>query len=400
VTEIATSAAPHPFADPHGWCRDTVDPNLVQHGPPVRVPEPSGRTVWLVTRYDEVRFVLGDPRFGREPMLQFESPKACPGFYSRATILSTCGPKDHTRLRRVFNDGLNTTGAAEWRPLAESLVDNYLDRISKAGSSADLVGQFFDPLLLELLSEIIGVPVADRHRLHRWAAVFHSTVASSDQYEAGMVQTEEYFDDLVRQRRQHPAADLISHGLDVANQRGDVTDWDVASLVAGIFSTGIPALSGQLQISTYMLLRRPEVVSILREQPQLLGRAVSELLRYTPLIVGPLRARYVLQDVEVGGVVLRQGDLVLPSVGAANLDPHAFPNPYDFDIMRDRSPILAFGFGLHFCQAAQFVRMMLTTVVSALTTRFPGIRITVSDEALRWDPERRTRGFYEMPVSW
>lgn len=401
MTDTAPMTRPHPYSDPNGWCGDVADPQLTQHGPPVRVPEPNGAAAWLVTRYPDVRTVLSDRRFGRAPTARMEPPRVSPARFCRATMLTTAEPPEHTRLRRLFNDAFTAAQAERWQPRAQQLLDTNLDRIAETGSTADLVRQVFDPFTVTLLAEIIGVPNLDRAQLVALSGALHATNLSAKRFHDQIDAVAQQFDDLVARRRQTPADDAISHALQLRDTRGDdTTDADIASMGAGMFATGVFALTGQLQISTHALLSHPAEAARLRAQPRLLPRAVNELLRYAPLIIGPLRPRYVVHDIEVGGQMLRAGELAAASSSAANFDPTFFPDPYRLDVTRQSAPILTFGFGIHFCQATSLARMALSTVVSTLTKRFPNLRLAVPNERLRWVQARRLRSFEQLPVTW
>jgi len=393
---------PYPYGDPRGWCKDVADPHLVQHGAPTGMPEPNGTTAWLVTRYTDVRMALSDRRFGRAPATKLAPPRVNPARYCRATLLPASDPPEHTRLRRLFNDPFTSARVERWRERVQQLADAHFGEIASAGFTGDLVRHVYDPLALALLGDVMGIPSADRAELLTLSSALHATEMTAEDFHNQMDATARYFDGLVAWRRQHPGDDVVTEALHNRTARGDdiSSDADIASMAAGMFATGVAALSGQLQISTQALLRHPQQWARLRAEPELLPFAVDEVLRYAPLIIGPLRARYVREDVDLGGRRLRAGDLVAASSSAANVDPHAFPDPYRLDISRRGLPILAFAFGIHFCQAASFVRMAMGAVLSSLVAHFTDLHLAVPDEQLRWNRGRRLRSFRELPVRW
>jgi len=401
MTNTKPTIQPHPYSDPSGWCAAIADPQLTQHGPPVRVPNPNGATSWLVTRYGDVRTVLSDRRFGRAPTARLQPPQVCPARLSRVTQLATFDPPEHGRLRGLVSEAFSVARSAAWRTRVQRLLDNRLDRLVADGISADLVRQVIDPLSLALLAEAFGIPVADRSRVVGWSRAHHSTAMPVGEFHDKMDALTSYFDALVARRRRRPADDVISQALHLRDLRGqEITDDEIAAICAGVFATGFFALTGQCQISVHALLTHPDELAELRANPELLPGAVEELLRYAPLIKGPLRVRYVFEDLDVGGRMIHAGDLVAPSVSAAGFDPEVFSDPYRLDICRRPVPNLAFGFGTHYCLAAPLGRIVLTAIVSSLIERFPQLRLAVTDEALRWVFDWRLRRLERLPVSW
>lgn len=396
-----TAVPGHPYGDPDGWCRDVADPYLNHHGPPTRIQSPYGRDGWIVTRLDDVRLVLGDRRFSNALAAKLDIPRTAPVTLSRLAMILGVDPPEHTYLRRVFNDGYSAARVRRWQPWVKQQAHSRIARLVAAGQSADLARDLFDPLSLDLSGEVLGIPSTDRSRLAGWGGAHHSSSLPPAEFNRRVSAAGDYMDDLVRHRRQHPGDDLISEVVQARDHRGDpTTDSDIASLALGLFTTGAGLLTAQLQISTHALLSHPQELAKLRSHPELMPRAVDELLRYTPIIIGPMRARCVVEDVEVGGVQLRAGELVLPAIAAAGFDPSVIADPYRLDLSRRRVPALTFGFGAHFCQGIHLARMVMNTVLTSLLEGLPDLRVAVPDEQLRWQKGRRIRSFEELPVSW
>lgn len=396
----ATALSGHPYGDPNGWCRDVADPFLTRHGPPVRTRLRYGGEGWMVTRLNDVRLVLFDRRFSSALAAAKDTPRVTTVAFTRVNRVAQLDPPEHTRLRRLFNNPFSAPRVRALQPWVEQYVADRISQIMAAGPPADLIRDLFDPVTLHLVSDIMGVGLEDRHRVRLQATVHQTMAMSRAETEELVRKAGSYFDDLVQQRRRHPGDDAISEALQIRGDRGDApTDADVASLAMGLFTTGVEALSAQLQIGTHALLSHPEEMARLRTHPELMPNAVEEIIRYTPFLVGGSRARCAAEDVEVGGVLLRAGDFVLPNVSATNFDPDVVPDPYRLDLSRPRLPSIPFGFGAHFCQAAQLCRMVMSTVLSVLVQRPPDLRMAVPDTQLRWR-KSRIRAFEELPVSW
>jgi len=390
----------HPYADPKGWCGERADPFLNRIGPPVRVQLPYGEEGWMVTRFADVRFIFSDRRFGHSLQTGRDIPRVVVVPSSRLTLIARSDPPEHNRLRRLFNDSFTTARSQRRRPLVEQLALAGIDRLIANGPPGDLVRDLFDPVALAVVGDVMGVPEQDRQLIRTWTRVHQGTAVTPAEFEQNVANACAYFEDLVRLRLEHSGDDAISDALRIRAKCGDSrSDADVASLAAALFTTGVESISGQLQTSTHSLLTHPIEFTRLRDHRELLPRAVEELCRYAPLVVGGARARRVIEDVEVGGVLLRAGDSVVPHAGAAGFDPEAFPDPYRLDISRPPGPTLIFGFGAHYCQAAQFSRMVLAAVLPLLTERLPDLRMAVPNEHLRWQ-KSRVRGFEALPVSW
>lgn len=393
-------ASGHPYGDPQGWCRDVADPCLNNHGPPVRTRLPYGHEGWMVTRFKDVRFVLSDRRFSHALAAKNDMPRLTPAPSSRASLVSRVDPPEHTQMRRLFNTAFGPAQARGWQPWVKRHADARIDQIIATGPPADLARDLFDPVALNLIGEVMGVPARDRSRLQSWATAHQSTTVSCTDVEQSIGAACAYFDELVRNRHRQPGDDIISEALQIRDGRGyPITDTEVASLATGLFATGFETTTGQLQVSTHALLSHPDQMATLRAHPELMPQAIEELIRYAPILAGPARARCAVEDVEISDVLVQAGELVLPNIAAAGFDPTIIANPYQLDISRQPVPSLIFGFGSYFCQGAQLARTAMSAVLLSLIEHFPHLRVAVPNEQLRWR-KSRLRSLEELPVAW
>ena len=234
-----------------------------------------------------------------------------------------------------------------------------------------------------MICDLLGVPYADRDRFRAWVddAAFSADDAAS---EAGLVALLGYGMELVTAKRQHPDDDVISRLCDEPG----LTDPEIAMLAMQLLFAGHETTMMQIWLESTLLLTKPDEWQALLADPDLIPKAIEELLRVTmPGGVGV--PRYARDDIEVDGVTIHAGDLVLLDPGAANHDPATFPDPDRLDIHRTGAPHVGFGYGLHYCIGAALARMELKIVLTQLIPRFPTMRLTVDAATL-------TAGFHSL----
>jgi cytochrome P450 len=208
-----------------------------------------------------------------------------------------------------------------------------------------------------------------------------------------------YLAELVALRLEHPSDDLIG-ALVRERVGGDrVSDDELNNLLRVLLAAGHETTASQIPNFVFLLLSSGDYARLAAE-PALIPTAVEELLRYVPLLVQGSMTRFVLEEVELGGVRLRPGEQVLVELAAANRDPVVFTDPETFDITRADNPHVAFGYGLHHCVGAALARMELQVALTALTTRLPGLRLAVPADQVSWHIDRFVRRPKELPVTW
>jgi cytochrome P450 len=363
---------------------------------PVRMPG-YGRA-WIVTRYADVRTVLTDPRLAKDV---HRWPDGCRSRPSEATGVYAhmlhADPPDHTRLRRLVQK-VFTPRLAALRPRAEEIAAGLLQEMAAArGDVIDLLGAYARPLPIEVLCELLGIPVADR----AWIAA--TVTAYDERAEQQRVERElaAYFTELIAARRAEPGDDLVS-ALVVAlgNADGAADRLTAKELLATVFllvMAGFDTTVNLIASGTLALLTHPGEKTRLRQDPSLLPAAVEELLRFTNP-VNHANDRFTIEDVPVGDVVIPAGEWVLPATSSANRDPARFPDPDRLDLDRDTSGHLAFGHGVHYCLGAPLARMEAEVALGALLARFPRISPAVPPEELRWRPVSLMNGLESLPV--
>ncbi|MFJ4183686.1 cytochrome P450 [Kitasatospora sp. NPDC089509] len=369
-----------------------------------RVRTFAGHPAWLVTRRADVVRMLSDDRFGRA----HPDPPSAPVLSATGQFYGPQGT-DHERLeeefrilRRVTANSLSVRRVRRLRPRIEALAAHRIDRLVAAGPPADLHALLAEPLPVDVVCELLGVPVTDRAEFQAWTAdVVY--LAEPERVWTALGRLNDYVRALMERKRAAPAADALTdlvraqdEGLIDANL---AVLWAVALLFAGHVTTVTRIGTGVLQ-----LLARPEQLRAVAADPGRLAATVEELLRVGQPDLG-LVWRWAVVDVDTADGRIAAGDLVLFANGPACLDPTAYPDPDRFDPDRfvgDRPPPphTAFGAGPHLCVGASLARLELEVVFEQLFRRLPGLRLAVPEAELRWRESQLTGGLAELPVTW
>ncbi|MCF3131654.1 cytochrome P450 [Streptomyces olivochromogenes] len=391
-----------PVADLPGLDPDPFLDEVLREEPITRIKLPYGDgDAWLVTRYEDVRFVTADPRFSREQLLGRSVTSMRPEPVASQTAgLQYIDPPRHNRLRRVVARAFTGRSMQRLRPLAEGRAAELLDVMEAAGAPADLMEHLHGPFPIAVVRDFLGVEESD---WHRWAQTGEALLsAGSDAQGRGKEasqNTRARIVELLERRRQEPREDLAGV-LAQAVEAGEITDDEAISLATAIQVSGGHAVRNNSGSMMYALLTHPEQMDRLRREPELLPKAVDELFRYVPHRNGVGIPRVATEDVEVGGRLIRAGDVVYNAYVAANRDPEAFAEPDALDFDRETNAHLAFGHGPHHCLAAIMARMEAEVMISALLTRFPDLRLAVPPAEVAFQRQGLIRGPKTLPVIW
>ncbi|MCP2260143.1 Cytochrome P450 [Streptoalloteichus tenebrarius] len=365
-----------------------------------RVQLPYGRDCWLATRYEDAKIVLGDPRFSRAAAVGPDVPRPNPEQPGEGGILML-DPPEHTRIRGVASRAFTARRVERMREHTREIVERLVDEMVERGAPADLVEHVALPLPVMVISEMLGVPYSDRDDFQRWSNAFLSTslLPPETVIEYGKA-LRDYMTGLVEQRRAAPTDDLLSAMLRASDEEERITQDELVNLAIAILVAGHETTATQLPNFVYVLDRERDQWDLLLERPDLVPRAVEELVRWVPLGVSSAFPRYAREDVEVGGVLVRAGEPVLASVASANRDRRVFADPDRLDILREDNPHIGFGHGPHHCLGAQLARMELQEGLRALLRKVPTLRVAVGEDELDWKDGMFVRGFRTLPVTW
>jgi hypothetical protein len=377
------------MADPHG-----VFGKLRDEAPLWRGRTMAGEPVWYVMGAAEVRAVLGDTRFVVTPV----SP--APGAENvRGQLLANMGvpPElakylqdllpdaegaEHARLRKLVSRAFTVRRVSQLRPRVEEITNSLLDDIEAAGRGpVDLLKKFAYPLPSTVISELIGVPEADRAAWQEWADVL--AVLDQGQYAAALGAMVDKITELVSQHRAEPADDLISSLLQVHENDGDrLSEFDLVKLVITLVNTGYETTAHLIGNGAAALIRHPEQLETVQRDPDLWPLAVHELVRLW-LPVRVTAVRYATEPIELAGVQIEAGEAVQPVLISANTDPRQCPEPGRLDVTRHDGrgeAHLGFGYGSHYCLGAPLARQTAEVGLSALFRRFPDLALASEPE--------------------
>jgi cytochrome P450 len=367
-----------------------------------------GTNHWLVSRYQDVNALLRDRRFGRtylhvashQEMGHPEDVQGSGPFWHliRNGILDM-EPPDHTRVRRLVSKAFTPRTVEELRPRVEAIVEGLVDDVLGAGE-VELISTVAEPLPVEVIAELLGVPPADRHLLRPWSGdicrmyELHPTDEDVRIASAASVEFSRYLRDLSRERRVTPSGDLISELALVVDEGERLTEDELIGTCVLLLNAGHEATVNVTGNGWWTLFRHPGELQRLRADPALLPTAVEELMRFdTPL---QMFERWVLHDVELHGERIPRGAELGLVFGSANRDPNVFDRPGELDLGRDPNPHVSFGAGIHFCLGAPLARVELTASFGALLRRAPKMELL---EEPRWKPNYIIRGLEGLRVS-
>lgn len=388
-----------PFDDAFRFEPSPTFARLQAERPVARVRTLAGAEVWLVTRYDDVRLVLADPRFSRAAVVRDGAPRVALA-KPMPDSLTTTDPPEHTRLRQLVVPTFAHRKIEQTRPWVASLAESLADDVAAAGDRADLRQLFALPLPIQVICHLLGVPYDDRDQFREWTELGYSMrMAEADRVDAAMTSLTAYITVLVERKLADTGgepADLLDE-LVRAREAGDRLSTDeLVAFGVNLLVAGHETSANQISSCVATLLRDPAQWDRLAADRSLVPNAIEELLRYNRFSeVGQLRI--AVEDVELHGVTIRAGDGVMAALNAANRDPRVYDEPDQLDLDRQDNRHLSFGFGPHFCLGAQLARIELQESLFALLRRFPRMRLAKPAEELEW---RRVlvSGLAELPV--
>lgn len=308
---------------------------------------------------------------------------------------------EHSRLRKLMNKGFSPAIVEGLRPQVDGIVERMLEPL-RDGTSADLMQAIAYPLPMRVIAEMLGVPDTMHDKLLEWTdaiATFFGiptpqTLATMRPAQNAVLELTKFFREMVADRRKHKGNDLISLVLDIEEDGDVLTEEEVYAQCVMLLFGGHETTRNLVGNGMLTLLRNPEAMKELRENPGLIRSAVEELLRYESPV--QYTARVAKEELEVCGVRLQAGEPILFMLGAANRDPHQFKEPDRLDLKRVSNPHLAFGAGAHFCIGNQLARLEGQAAILKLVERFPKMRL--AQERAEWAPNAVLRGLKALPV--
>jgi cytochrome P450 len=369
--------------------------------PVSRVVLPSGHEAWLVSRYDDVRTVLSDPRFSRD--LRYPGAPCLVEVGDFATGdngIMNFDPPDHTRLRGLANKAFTARRIEGMRVRVEQITLGLLDEMSARQPPVDLIQEFAFPLPTAVICELLGVPFADRQHFWTWSRVIVSPMQHSmDDILAAQRDCADHMRRLIKIKRARPGDDLLTGLIEARDNDTRLSEQELVDLATSLLLAAQETTMQLIATGVVLLMRHPDQLAALRADPALIGPAVEEILRYE-CPADFLLLRVALADVELSGVRIHKGEAVVPLNSSANHDEAHFANPATFDITRTHNPHMGFGHGIHFCLGAPLARIQGQVALLALLDRFPELRLAVAPEEIVWRPPLSVRGPLAVPIAW
>ncbi|MGW5049947.1 cytochrome P450 [Actinokineospora sp. NPDC004072] len=356
-----------------------------------RVRLAGGGHAWLVTRYADVRVLLGHPAFGTQypgSIPEADEDNLAAGF------MFLKDPPDHTRLRRSVTRAFTARRVAALRERAQAVTDALVDAMLATGPVVDLQEEFAYPLPITIVSELLGIPDADRDRFRRWADVVLRSAGGD--VGAAFADLQRF---VVRLVAAKPDGDDLLSDLVRQSAAGDgLSRIEVSSMAMGLLMAGYVTTASAISHGLLRLFGNREVLDGVREGSVEVERVVEELLRLQDEEVGIQRVAQ--SDVDILGVRIALGETVIASRAGANRDPAAFADPDVIAVTGDRGPHLAFGHGIHHCLGAALARMELAVALGTLIRRLPGLRQADPPHEVRWRAEGMDVSIERFPITW
>jgi cytochrome P450 len=339
---------------------------------------------WVLTRYADVVTVLRSPDVSSERTAMAQQrvgPEFQKLYEVRAHAMLNADPPRHTRMRLLVNKAFTPRTVEALAPFIQAFVEKVLDA-AKAKGRTDFMAELAFPLPAVVIAEMLGVPAEDRERFKKWSDESTAAVGnlpsnmSPDVLRksiAAFDELQEYFRGIIAQRRAEPRDDLIS-ALVKAQEEGDrLSEVELLANSILLLNAGHETTTNLIGNGTLALLRHPDQLKRLRDDPALVPTAVEEMLRYDSPV--QFTTRILKKDVQLGGKTLRTGQMALVLLAAANRDPEQFPDPDRLDVGRPDNKHVAFGLGPHFCLGAPLARLEGRIVFETLLRRLPAIRL-------------------------
>lgn len=362
-----------------------------------------GERMFVVSGIAEATQVLRDPAFGHPEPEYLDPADRLPdqpvdesGRVVRAFL--SLNPPDHTRLRRLVSKAFTPRMVERLAPRIEEIAAGLVER---AGREFDVMTALAKPLPVEVIAELLGVPLADRERFAEWS---HAMARALDPPFLQSPETVEpavrarqsfvgYFRELAERRRREPGDDLLS-ALVAVSDAGDVlSEGELLVTLTLLLIAGHETTTNLIGNGVLALLHHPDGLKPLGTDGENAARVVEEVLRYDSPV--QLTARTALRDTELSGLTVPPGSQVIILIGAANRDPATGPAPESFDPSREPARHLAFGQGIHFCLGAPLARLEARIAFRELARRRPGLAAAGTPE---WNPTTTLRGLSALPV--
>lgn len=363
---------------------------------------------FFITRYDDVKVALTDPRLSKDLYGPSEAYLKifCPNSAALNKNMLHSDPPEHTRLRRLVSQAFTPRRVEALRPRTTEVATRLVDAFAPRGA-AELMHEFALPLPVTVISELLGVPEAEREGFFELTDVIRTRgqAGRGSEEDRSAVQEAQraladYLGGLIARKREHPADDLLSALVAARDEGSMLSERELVSSAFLLLFAGHQTTADFLGNAVVALLTNPGQLAMLRQEPELLPPAVEELLRFDGSV--PVASpRIALEDVEYRGVRIPAGSIVTIVLAAANHDPEHFASSDELELTRHHVSHVAFGHGVRFCLGVSLARMEAEIALGTLLRRLPDLALAVDPEQLRRPPAASPfRGLLELPVTF
>jgi cytochrome P450 len=356
-----------------------------------------GRPTWVVSRYQDIRTALVDPRLSADTISPAIQPS---GTENTPVMFARIDDPEHHRLRRMMTSQFTFRRTEAMRPQIQEIVDGYLGTMIDHGPPADIVRDFALPVPSLVIAQLLGVPPEDLGLFQRNTTVGLDTTTSEEQKAQAFAAMFVYIQELVDRKEREPGDDLISRLVTDYVATGQLNRETVAMNAVIMMQAGHETTANMIALGTVALLEHREVFERLGQtaDPAVIANAVEELMRYLTIVHAQVD-RIATEDLTIGGQLIHAGDRVLMNLPAGNWDSEFVENPETFDINRNARGHLGFGYGVHQCIGANLARVEMQVAFATLARRLPGLQLAVSPSALQFK-DSDIYGMKELPVTW
>ncbi|MFD2421590.1 cytochrome P450 [Amycolatopsis pigmentata] len=367
-----------------------------------RVIMPSGVPAWALTRHEDIRAMLTDPRFS--------SDRTDPGFPTtvknaqqsvgilKKMMISMDSP-EHGPARRAVISEFTVKRMASLKPRIQQIVDEHIDAMLAGPRPVDLVQALSLPVPSLVICELLGVPYADHEFFQERTKVMVNRESSGERRRTAIQELASYLHDLVTEKERDEPDDLLGRQIRKQREDGEVDHEDLVSLAFLLLLAGHETTANMISLGTYSLLENPEQLASIKADPTKTPDAVEELLRYFTIVDFAL-SRVAREDAEIAGVKIKAGEGVVALSHTANHDPEVFDDPDTLNLERGARHHVAFGFGPHQCLGQNLARMELQIVFDTLFARIPGLKLAEPADKLPFKDDANIYGLYQLPVTW
>lgn len=373
-----------------------------------RLSTTDGQSVWLITRYQDAELVLRDERFVKDKQNLLPPEERTSLLHQPASVADLFGlgmlkfdPPDHTRLRTLVSSSFTPRHIEQWRGRIQEITDELIDNVAMKGQM-DLMEEFAFPLPIRVVSEMLGVASQDAPRLHQWIKQITDALDDPGTFECIEEQLQfcyEYLQVLIEQKRQQPAADLVSQLIEAEHKGDRLNERELVAMIFLLILAGYETTANLIGNGMLALLTHAEQMERLRQNPDLIKTAVEEFLRYhSPFTISTWR--WARENIQLGNTAIRQGDEIIVSLSSANHDQTTFTRPDILDITRQHNPHLSFSKGVHYCLGAPLGRLEGQIAINTLLSRLPDLQLQVHPDQLIWRPGSTVMGVYHLPVTF